>query len=284
MAQPKPVDNLNEVQLMKTAIAAAFEAGKAIMEVYESGDFESVLKSDLSPLTRADRVSHDIISTMLALTRIPMLSEEDSEMDFHKRKDWDRFWLVDPLDGTKEFLNRNGEFTVNIALIERNRPSMGVILVPSTNTLYFGGQQLGSHRIGDLSLVQNAMHDFDSLLSSAKELPHHSDRSTVTAVASRSHLNSDTSSFLDSLKEIHGEIDVISKGSSLKLCLVAEGAADVYPRMAPTMEWDIAAGDAIASAAGCSVIEHATGQPLQYNKEQLLNPHFVVYGKGFYEG
>jgi len=284
MAQPKPVDNLNEVQLMKTAIAAAYEAGKAIMEVYESGNFDSVLKSDLSPLTRADRVSHDIISTMLALTRIPMLSEEDSEMDYHKRKDWSRFWMVDPLDGTKEFLNRNGEFTVNIALIEGNRPTMGVILVPGTNTLYFGGYQIGSHRIGDLSLVQDVMHDFDSLLSSAKALPHHHSRSSVTAVASRSHLNSDTSSFLESLKQIHGEIDVISKGSSLKLCLVAEGAADVYPRMAPTMEWDIAAGDAIASAAGCSVIEHATGMPLQYNKEQLLNPHFVVYGRGFYEG
>jgi len=136
MAQTKPVDNLNEVQLMKTAIAAAYEAGKAIMEVYERGDFDSVLKSDLSPLTRADRVSHDIISTMLALTRIPMLSEEDSEMDYHKRKEWNRFWLVDPLDGTKEFLNRNGEFTVNIALIEENRPVMGVILVPGTNTLH----------------------------------------------------------------------------------------------------------------------------------------------------
>ncbi|MFN5223915.1 MAG: 3'(2'),5'-bisphosphate nucleotidase CysQ [Bacteroidota bacterium] len=284
MAQPKPVDNLNEVQLMKTAIAAAYEAGKAIMEVYESGDFDSVLKSDLSPLTRADRVSHDIISTMLALTRIPMLSEEDSEMDYHKRKEWNRFWLVDPLDGTKEFLNRNGEFTVNIALIEENRPVMGVILVPGTNTLYFGGLQTGSHRIGDLSLVQDVMHDFESLLSTAKALPHHHSRSTVTAVASRSHLNTDTSSFLDSLKETHGEIDVISKGSSLKLCLVAEGAADVYPRMAPTMEWDIAAGDAIATAAGCRVIEHATGMPLQYNKEQLLNPHFVVYGNGFNEG
>jgi len=173
---------------------------------------------------------------------------------------------------------------VNIALIEENRPVMGVILVPGTNTLYFGGLQTGSHRIGDLSLVQDVMHDFESLLSTAKALPHHHSRSTVTAVASRSHLNTGTSSFLDSLKETHGEIDVISKGSSLKLCLVAEGAADVYPRMAPTMEWDIAAGDAIATAAGCRVIEHATGMPLQYNKEQLLNPHFVVYGNGFNEG
>lgn len=281
MSLTTTIDKQIEVQLLKTAINAAHEAGKAILEVYESGDFDPVLKSDASPLTRADRVAHEIITDMLAITRIPVLSEEDSDMAFHERKTWSKFWLVDPLDGTKEFLNRNGEFTVNIALIEGNRPVMGVILVPTTSTLYFGGHHLGSHRIGDLGLVIDTMHDFEALLESAKALPHHSTRNNITAVASRSHLTPETSEFLERVKGRHGDVDIISKGSSLKLCLVAEGAADVYPRMAPTMEWDVAAGDAIASAAGCRVIDHATGQPLQYNKEQLLNPHFVVYGKGF---
>lgn len=275
------IDKTIEVQLLKTAIHAAHEAAKSIMDVYESGEFDPVAKSDMSPLTRADRVAHEVITDMLAITRIPVLSEEGSSMDYADRKSWSQFWLVDPLDGTKEFLKRNGEFTVNIALIENQRPVLGVILVPTTSTLYFGGQQLGSHRIGDLSLVIDTMHDFEALMSSAKALPHHVSRSNITAVASRSHLTTETSVFLENLKLNHGEVDIISKGSSLKLCLVAEGAADIYPRMAPTMEWDVAAGDAIASAAGCRVIDHSTGKPLLYNKEQLLNPHFVVYGKGF---
>ncbi|MFN5324502.1 MAG: 3'(2'),5'-bisphosphate nucleotidase CysQ [Bacteroidota bacterium] len=275
------VEELNKTLLLKTAIRVSLNAGKAIMEVYESGDFDAVLKNDLSPLSRADKVSHEIITSMLALTNIPILSEEDSEIEYHLRKEWSRFWLVDPLDGTKEFLNRNGDFTVNIALMEQGRPVMGVIFVPATSTLYFGGSDLGGFKIQDTAGIENLLHDLELLKSNAQTLPGDQETKTLTVVASRSHVNEETSFFVDELRTRHGEVDFISKGSSLKICLVAEGVADVYPRLAPTMEWDIAAGDAIASASGCKLVNHHTGEPLHYNKEHLVNPHFVVYRKGF---
>jgi 3'(2'), 5'-bisphosphate nucleotidase len=282
MTKDPIVEEKNETLLLRTAIRAALEAGNGIMDVEREGDFNTSYKSDDSPLTQADRVSHDIISSILALTGIPVLSEEGKDTPYAERALWSRLWIVDPLDGTKEFLKRNGEYTVNIALVENSRPVFGVIFAPMTGTLYFGGLEYGGWKVEDAHRSIAAHHDFDAMLAASVRMDAPANRlERPIIVASRSHMNEDTTAFIDSIKNKHGDVDFVSKGSSLKLCLVAEGVADIYPRMAPTMEWDIAAGDAIASAAGCLLIDHATGAPLRYNKEALVNPHFVLYGNGY---
>lgn len=282
MIKDSIVEEKNETLLLRTAIRAALEASIGIMEVERDGDFNTSFKSDDSPLTQADRVSHDIITSMLTLTGIPILSEEGKDAPYMERSQWSRLWIVDPLDGTKEFLKRNGEYTVNIALIENNRPVFGVIFTPMTGALYFGGMGFGGWKIEDAHNKLAPNHDFDSILAVASRMNSSAARfNRPVIVGSRSHMNEETTAFIDSIKVKHGDVDFISKGSSLKLCLVAEGLADIYPRMAPTMEWDIAAGDAIAEAVGCLLIEHATGKPLQYNKENLVNPNFVLYGNGY---
>ena len=278
MSLTTSTETMNDTSLLVTALQAAIDAGKQIMEIY-NGPFDVEVKSDLSPLTIADRQSHEIIKNALSTTGIPMLSEEGSEIEFSERKSWPRYWLVDPLDGTKEFVKRNGEFTVNIALIEDNRPVMGIIYVPVTDVLYYGIMGSGSYRL--LQAAHNLKNGSPSdIRTSAHALPIAQQRK-FTIVSSRSHMSAETESFVNSLKEKHGDAEFLSKGSSLKICLVAEGSADVYPRLAPTMEWDTAAGEAIALAAGCTVINHFTGAEMIYNKEHLLNPHFIVYGRGF---
>lgn len=282
MTKDSIVEEKNETLLLRTAIRAALEAGAGIMEVERDGDFNTSFKSDDSPLTQADRVSHDIITSMLLLTGIPILSEEGKGTSYMERSQWSRLWIVDPLDGTKEFLKRNGEYTVNIALIENNRPVFGVIFTPATGALYFGGPEFGGWKIEDAYNTLAPDHDFDSMLTIATRMTSSADRfNRPVIVGSRSHMNEETNAFIDSIRTKHGDVDFVSKGSSLKICLVAEGLAHIYPRMAPTMEWDIAAGDAISAAVGCLLIEHATGNPLQYNKENLVNPNFVLYGNGY---
>lgn len=248
--------------LLPHAIAAAREAGKAILEVYSS-DFAVEHKDDKSPLTLADKRSHEVIEKRLSAldSAIPILSEEGKGIPYEERKNWEYFWLVDPLDGTKEFVKRNGEFTVNIALIHRSRPVLGVIYVPVTDTLYHGHEGGGSFREKD---------------GAAIKLPAWTKRGRFTIVGSRSHAGRELADFVEEMKKKHGDVDFIASGSSLKLCLVAEGRADIYPRLGPTMEWDTAAGQAIAEQAGCPVTRHDTGEPLRYNKENLLNPWFLV--------
>lgn len=276
------VEEKNDTLLLRTAIRAAMEAGIGIMEVERDGDFDTTYKNDESPLTKADRVSHDIISSMLALTGIPMLSEEGKDTPFIERSQWSRLWIVDPLDGTKEFLKRNGEYTVNIALVENSRPVFGVIYAPMTGALYFGGPDLGGWKIDDAPIAIKNIHDFDSIQTVAIRMENLSDRTgRPIVVASRSHMSDETTAFIDQIRSKHGEVDFVSKGSSLKLCLVAEGVADIYPRLTPTMEWDIAAGDAIASAVGCLLLDQVSNEPLRYNKEALVNPHFVLYGNRY---
>jgi len=243
------------------------------MEVYAQ-DFSVFTKEDNSPLTEADRQAHESIKALLAGTNLPLLSEEGKLTPFEERKSWETFWLVDPLDGTKEFVKRNGEFTVNIALIKNGTPVLGVVFVPVTGMLYFGEEGKGSFYL-ELGSADSTMSP-EEIIAQAKALPSSQSVEVYTVVASRSHNTPETEEFINEKRQKHGEVNMISAGSSLKLCLVAEGKAHVYPRLAPTMEWDTAAGHAVAKFAGCKVYDFKTNTELQYNKENLLNPWFVV--------
>ncbi|MBT8048036.1 MAG: 3'(2'),5'-bisphosphate nucleotidase CysQ [Xanthomonadales bacterium] len=238
----------------------AVEAGKAIIEIYKQ-DFEVTQKDDESPLTQADLASNRIICDALAhLTPdTPILSEESSDIDWDARADWTQYWLVDPLDGTKEFIDRNGEFTVNIALIRYHSPILGVVHVPVTGTTYTGlvGKWASRHDKG------GAMEHIRIRKPCADP---------VVVVGSRSHANPKLQEFLDRI----GDHELVSMGSSLKFCLLAEGKADFYPRLGPTSEWDTAAAHAVVLAAGGKIIT-LDGKPLRYNlKKSLLNPEFLV--------
>jgi 3'(2'), 5'-bisphosphate nucleotidase len=261
-------------QLLGKAISAALLAGEEILKVYNTG-FEVEQKADNSPLTIADKNAHNAICDQLKSLPYPILSEEGRSIDFNERKDWEYFWMVDPLDGTKEFVKRNGEFTVNIALIHEQQSILGVIYIPVTRVLYFAAQGIGCFKI---TLVQNDTFtaNLEELINQSQKLPIKQSPRKFTVVASRSHLSEETQMFVDGLQTTHKDIEFISTGSSIKLCLVAEGAADIYPRFAPTMEWDTAAGQAICEIAGKTVIDYQTNAPLLYNKENLLNNWFIV--------
>lgn len=250
-------------ELIQLAKLAAFEAGKEILKVYET-DFSVETKSDDSPLTLADQSGHDKIVSFLNETNIPILSEEGKHLPFNQRKEWDSFWLVDPLDGTKEFVKRNGEFTVNIALIKNNIPVMGVIYVPVQDVMYYGCDDKAFK-------IENY-----STKAEIQSLPIEYKRKVFTIVGSRSHMSKETELFFEDMKKTHGELELLAVGSSLKLCMVAEGKADIYPRYAPTMEWDTGAGHAIVKAAGFKVVQYQSNEELVYNKENLLNPWFLV--------
>jgi 3'(2'), 5'-bisphosphate nucleotidase len=248
-------------QYLPLAIRAAEQASKAILEVYNSGDFQAEAKDDNSPLTLADKKAHQIIEEILKETKLPILSEEGRDIPYEERKTWEYFWMVDPLDGTKEFLKRNGEFTVNIALIHKQKPVLGVVAVPVTGELFYAVQGGGVwHKtVNDLKQFSKA---------SRKDLA----MPGLRVVASRSHMNEQTEKFINSL----GSPALVTKGSSLKFLLLIEGKADIYPRFAPTMEWDTAAAHAIVSEAGLRVYQDKSSSELQYNKENLLNPYFLV--------
>ncbi len=259
---------------LEIAIKAAIKAGEEILKIYENPlfGFSVEKKADNSPLTIADKTSHRIIFEILSKTNIPVLSEEGKAIDFEDRRNWSKFWIVDPLDGTKEFIKRNGEFTVNIALSENNVPVLGVIYVPVTKTLYIGSKRLGAFKKEKIS----GEIPLQTVINEGKKLPVHKKGSIYRVVGSRSHMNSETEEYLKLLEEKHKNIEVVSKGSSLKICLVAEGSADEYPRFGPTMEWDTAAGHAIANAAGKKLWQTNFKSELLYNKENLLNPYFIV--------
>jgi len=256
------------------AIQAALKAGEAIMEVYGSDDFGIEAKEDTSPLTIADQRAHNIIVSFLEATELPVLSEEGKQTPYRERSLWHRFWMVDPLDGTKEFIKRNGEFTVNIALVEDGKAIFGVVYAPVIHELYVGIPGRGAYRCRDES---NFTQPMDYLLQFADSLPQESQHPELfTVVSSRSHYNEETRNFVESLDSGGKELSLVSKGSSLKLCLVASGEADIYPRLGPTMEWDTAAAHAVVKASGKNVYRTDTGEELNYNKQNLLNPYFVV--------
>ena len=261
--------NFNE--LLIKAINASIKGGQAIMDVYAS-DFAVEHKDDKSPLTLADKNCNDVIEAHLKGTDIPFLSEEGKKITYEDRKDWEYSWLVDPLDGTKEFVKRNGEFTVNIALIHDGNPVMGVIYVPVKEELYFAMEGLGSYKITRNQIIDN----LKTLISSSDKLPIDYKRNNYVIVGSRSHMSAETEVFFEDMKKEHGNVQIMAVGSSLKLCMVAEGKADAYPRYAPTMEWDTGAGHAIAKYAGFSVKQYNSTEDVIYNKENLLNPWFLV--------
>lgn len=257
--------------LLKVAIQAAVAAGAEILKVYNT-NFAVERKDDNSPLTQADRNANALINNWLKHTQIPIISEENRQLDYEERKGWQRCWIVDPLDGTKEFIKRNGEFTVNIALVENEIPVLGVIYVPVTKELYFTAADGKTSKKITLSSEGESV---EAILGNAKEIKPREASSRITVVGSRSHLNEETKNFIAGLEKWN-QVALVSKGSSLKFCLVAEGLADIYPRYAPTMEWDTAAGHAICKAVGVSVIDEATGKSMKYNKPNLLNNHFLV--------
>ena len=259
-------------QNLTVAIQAAIDAGEAIMDVYAT-NFDIEIKGDESPLTQADKNANQVINSYLLKTGIPIISEENKQLDFEERKAWDTCWIVDPLDGTKEFIKRNGEFTVNIALVTNGNPILGVIYVPVSKTLYFtGADGSSSYKI---VLREEKVSD-DYIFANATEIiPASTEDAVIKIVGSRSHLNDATTNFISEIEKSN-KVEIVSKGSSLKFCLVAEGQAHLYPRYAPTMEWDTAAGQAICQVAGVKVIDNTTQQALRYNKENLLNPYFLV--------
>jgi len=256
------------------AVKAAVEGGAAIMEIYAKEDLGVEYKEDESPLTLADKECNDVINSYLIKTMHPIISEENKQLEFEERKDWDTCWIVDPLDGTKEFVKRNGEFTVNIALVKQGKPLLGVIYVPDTKELYVA--DVAQKKAGKFILDQHEVIVADLDMDANLIGPKAANTELVRVVGSRSHMSEATETFVESLKGIYENVDIVSKGSSLKFCLVAEGKADVYPRFAPTMEWDTAAGQAICEAVGLQVISKETDKPLLYNKENLLNPWFIV--------
>lgn len=260
----------NEISSAKLAfmlgkvLQVSKDAGQAIMKIYGTDDFGVVTKEDNSPLTLADLAAHQVIVEGLNRMepRFPILSEEDAKIPFSDRQNRQRYWLVDPLDGTKEFVKRNGEFTVNIALIENGVPILGVVYAPVLDVSYYAAQGIGAYK-----RVGNAEAEVIQAQSQSAG-------ASIKVVASRSHSDQRTTDLLQKL----GDCECVSMGSSLKLCLVAEGAAHFYPRLAPTSEWDTAAAHAVVLEAG-GVVCDVNRNPLVYNKENLLNPEFLVFAK-----
>ncbi|WP_416308208.1 3'(2'),5'-bisphosphate nucleotidase CysQ [Neptunicella sp. SCSIO 80796] len=252
---------MGDVISHQPVIDIAHQAGQAIMQIYQR-NFDISTKADTSPLTEADLAAHNVIVKGLqTISDLPILSEESANIPWQQRQQWDRYWLVDPLDGTKEFIKKNGEFTVNIALINQGQPVWGVVYAPVLQKTYVGDAHSGAYVIDKGSKTDIRVQP-------------HRDNETWQVVGSRSHQSPEIQDFLNSLP---GETNLVAMGSSLKLCLVAEGVAHVYPRLGPTSEWDTAAAQAVVEAAGGQVTIHPDGQPLRYNqKESVLNPYFVV--------
>lgn len=292
-----------------TALLAAKEAGEAILDIYNR-DFDVRYKDDRSPLTLADQRAHNIIVAHLsgpAAGRFPILSEEGKDIPFEQRRKWEYFWLVDPLDGTKEFIKRNDEFTVNLALIHGSRAVLGVIYVPVNDVFYFAAEGLGAFKlsqsdavgiISDKQSEKERAGRLKNIIGRSARLPLAGSQSCVTPsslqddltidnrrpftiVGSRSHPSKALEDYVEAMRKKYEQIEFLSAGSSLKLCLVAEGRADVYPRLGPTMEWDTAAGQVIVEQANGCVLEAENDVPLTYNKEDLLNPWFIVHPRPF---
>jgi len=249
---------MNLKELTTIAKEAAFTAGKGILKVYDSADYGVEMKGDNSPLTKADRAANKVIVSYLKKAGLPILSEEGNDVPFVVRKDWEYFWMVDPLDGTKEFIKRNGEFTVNIALIHRDRPVLGVLYAPVLEWMYWGNPTEGSWK------QEGDAEPFELKKKGIGEVR--------TIVASRSHLSKETQAYIDQ----YPGVEVISMGSSLKFMLLAERKAQIYPRFAPTMEWDTAAAHAILQVLDYHVLQYPNKVELSYNKENLLNDWFLV--------
>lgn len=250
--------------LREKAMKAAALASDEILKVYSSPEISSVQKEDDTPLTQADRNAHQVILEILSETGIPVLSEEGKIPSYQERQKWTFYWLVDPLDGTREFLKRNDEFTVNIALVQNKEPIWGIIQAPVLQQVWYTG--------ADGKAYHKDLKKQKQRTIKARKRPGRPPR----VIASRSHLNEETQMAIKTMERNIGSVIRVTRGSSLKFCMLAEGAADFYPRMGPTMEWDTAAGHAIARAAGCKVLRYPEMTAMEYNKPDLKNPHFIA--------
>lgn len=257
------------------AIKCAFRAGMEIMSIYSGLDFGVEVKKDKSPLTLADKAAHTIIVEALMATGLPIISEEGEIPDFSFRKNWKYCWMVDPLDGTKEFIKRNGQFTVNIALIEDGSPVFGVVYAPVLHSMYFSIQNK-AFVLDEIDLNFNSDEFWDFLSKNKKPLPLGLKRNKYVILTSLSHQDPRTENYIENLKSEHQNFEVKNVGSSLKFCMIASGKADIYPRFSKINEWDTAAGHAIIEQAGGSMLEAISGLPIKYNKETLKNPWFIA--------
>lgn len=264
---------MNLEDLLSSAIQTSIEAGKATLMYYQS-ELKIEYKSDNSPLTLADKASNSIIVKSLQQTNIPIISEESKPEEFKIRSRWEYFWLIDPLDGTKEFINRSDEYTINIALVKNSEPILGVVYSPAKDLLFYALEDFGAYKVEkvDKMSVNQILDDKFRL-----KLPLKSKHDIPVVVASKSHKNQETQDFIEGIKKEFKEIVEESYGSSLKLCMVGEGSADIYPRLGPTMEWDTAASHVIVKVSGCHIVQYPSLKPMIYNKENLLNPYFIVY-------
>jgi 3'(2'), 5'-bisphosphate nucleotidase len=267
------MDSILKNTNLVTAIHAALSAGKSIMAIYKN-DIAVEFKSDNSPLTLADKEANTIINTYLKPIGIPIISEENIQLEYGIRKHWKQCWIVDPLDGTKEFIKRNGEFTVNIAFVESGQPSLGVIYIPASKTLYFAD---AIAKLAFKAELENHNTSLENVISKSKQIfPKGSPSQHITIIGSLSHMTKETQGFIEAAKRDFTKVTLLTKGSSLKFCWLAEGKAHIYPRFAPTMEWDTAAGHAICNAVDIDIISQVNHTPLRYNKADLYNPSFVA--------
>ena len=282
---------------LASALVAAKKAGDEILDVYH-GDIDVKYKEDNSPLTLADERAHRTILKVLPSffkNDIPILSEEGKDIPYEQRAEWEYLWLVDPLDGTKEFVKRRDEFTVNIALIEKNRPVVGVVFLPALGTLYFAAEGLGSYKLEKVERVGHLLDDAGNssektldlgvVVEGALRLPSRQatgrPSNQINLVGSRSHGTEALAVFVEKMQQNYDKVGFVPAGSALKFCLVAEGKADLYPRFGPTMEWDTAAGHCVVEQCGGAVVRMNQKTSLVYNKKDLHNPHFICLGRSF---
>jgi 3'(2'), 5'-bisphosphate nucleotidase len=268
-------DNETFNELFQSAFKAAIIAGKRILEIFNTEDFHVSMKSDNSPLSSADKEAHEIIKRLLLNSRIPILSEEGRDMQFEERKSWDILWIVDPLDGTRQFIQKRKEFTVNIALVVGGNPRFGVVYAPAIGDMYFGIKDMGAFKInvGDRDLRS---YSFRQIVAESKKLdPSSKSNNTYTILVSYHHVNKETLEYIDEVRKKYPDAEVKKVGSSLKMCMLADGIGDVYVRYTNTYEWDTAAAQTILEGAGWRINALDNDKPLSYNKESLLNPYFI---------
>jgi 3'(2'), 5'-bisphosphate nucleotidase len=268
-------DNKTFTDLFQSSFKAAVTAGKRILEIFNTEDFQVSMKSDNSPLSSADKEAHEIIKRQLIHSRIPILSEEGRDMQFEERKSWDILWIVDPLDGTRQFIQKRNEFTVNIALVVGGNPLFGVVYAPAMGDMYFGIKDMGAFKIhiGNRDL---SSFSFQQIIEESKKLdPSSKISDKYTILVSYHHVNKETLEYIEEMRKTYPEIEVKKVGSSLKMCMLADGIGDLYVRFTDTYEWDTAAAQTILEGVRWSINAIDTNKPLTYNKESLLNPYFI---------